>query len=93
MSCSLFRMTARMKPYRPYNPIMGPVVRWTGVAIGLSGFFLIFLGVLKADQIRSWWDADYVLALKGNQETVHEEVKTFLMPAGGWPFQSGPATR
>jgi hypothetical protein len=23
-------------------------------------------------------DADYVLALKGNQETVHEEVKTFL---------------
>src|SRR6266403_1368334 len=23
-------------------------------------------------------DADYVLALKGNQETVHEEMKTFL---------------
>lgn len=26
-------------------------------------------------------DADYVLALKGNQETVHEEVKTFLEDA------------
>jgi len=25
-------------------------------------------------------DADYVLALKGNQETVHEEVKTSWMP-------------
>ena len=23
-------------------------------------------------------DADYVLALKGNQETMHEEMKTFL---------------
>ena len=50
-----------MKAHRFYGPVMGPVVRWTGVAIGLSGFFLMFLGVLKADQIRSWWDADYVL--------------------------------
>lgn len=55
-------IAAEMKPHRPYGPIMGPVVRWTGVAIGLSGLFLLFLGVVKADQMASWWDADYVLA-------------------------------
>src|SRR6185312_8353611 len=33
-------------------------------------------------------DADYVLALKGNQETVHEEVKTFL--DGALAEQRGP---
>jgi hypothetical protein len=62
MARGLFRIAAQVKPHRSYGPIMGPVVRWTGVAIGLSGFFLMVLGVLKADQIRSWWDADYVLA-------------------------------
>jgi predicted transposase YbfD/YdcC len=33
-------------------------------------------------------DADYVLALKGNQETVHEEVKTFLDAT--WAEKQGP---
>lgn len=47
-------------------------------------------------------DADYVLALKGNQETVHEEVKTFLddavaeaktwRPPGVGAPPSGPAS-
>ena len=56
-----FRTTVQMRAHRPYGPIVGPVVRWTGVAIGLFGFFLLCLGVVKADQIGSWWDADYVL--------------------------------
>ncbi len=37
-------------------------------------------------------DADYVLVLKGNQETVHEEVKTSWMrrwPSGKWPSLLG----
>ena len=62
MARSLLRTTARMTARHSYGPVMGPVVRSTGVALGLAGFFLLFLGVLKADQIRSWWDADYVLA-------------------------------
>ena len=42
-------------------------------------------------------DADYVLALKGNQETVHEEVKSFLDadpdPTAGSPAPRGQADR
>ena len=36
-------------------------------------------------------DADYVLALKGNQETVHEEVKTFLDADLGGKTRAAPA--
>jgi predicted transposase YbfD/YdcC len=50
-------------------------------ALELSGCIVTLdaMGCQKkiAKEIREA-DADYVLALKGNQETVHEEVKTFL---------------
>jgi predicted transposase YbfD/YdcC len=37
-------------------------------------------------------DADYVLALKGNQETIHDEVKTFLEDALAHGFSKVPYT-
>jgi predicted transposase YbfD/YdcC len=37
--------------------------------------------------------ADYVLALKGNQGTVHEEVKDFLDDLAGRPAAAGPRTQ